>query len=58
MYAIVNINGSQTKVTPDATLEVPRLVGEPGQKLNFDQVLMVARDGGEVLTGAVELMRS
>ena len=30
MYAIVDINGNQTKVTPDAVLEVPQLTGEPG----------------------------
>jgi large subunit ribosomal protein L21 len=50
MYAIVNINGSQTRVTPDETLVVPRLEGEPGQKLNFDQVLMVC-DGDRVTIG-------
>ena len=50
MYAIVNINGSQTKVTPDATLELPHLVGEPGQKLSFDQVLMVC-DGDTITVG-------
>jgi large subunit ribosomal protein L21 len=50
MYAIVNINGIQTKVTPDAVLEVPRLTGEPGQTLTFDQVLMVA-DGDKISVG-------
>src|SRR5713101_4115774 len=50
MYAIVNINGSQTKVTPDAVLELPRLAGEPGQKLSFDQVLMVC-DGDTITVG-------
>lgn len=50
MYAIVNINGAQTRVTPDATLEVPRLQGEPGQKLEFDQVLMVC-DGDRITIG-------
>jgi len=43
MYAIVNINGIQTQVTPDAVLEVPRLKGEPGQSLTFDQVLLVSK---------------
>ena len=50
MYAIVNINGIQTRVTPEATLEVPRLKGEPGQTLTFDQVLLVA-DGEKIQIG-------
>ncbi len=44
MYAIVNINGVQTRVTPEEVLEVPRLAGEPGARLTFDQVLMVGDD--------------
>ena len=50
MYAIVNINGIQTRVAPDAVIEVPRLAGEPGQKLTFDQVLMVS-DGDKISVG-------
>jgi len=50
MYAIVNINGIQTKVSPDAVIEVPRLAGEPGQTLKFDQVLMVS-DGDKISIG-------
>ena len=50
MYAIVNINGIQTKVTPDEELNVARLKGEPGAKLTFDQVLMLS-DGDKVTVG-------
>ena len=50
MYAIVNINGIQTKVTPDEVLEVPRLVGEPGNTLKFEQVLLMA-DGDKISVG-------
>jgi large subunit ribosomal protein L21 len=50
-YAIVNINGTQTKVTPDEVVEVPRLAGDPGQKVNFDQVLLVC-DGDRIAVGA------
>ncbi len=50
MYAIVKINGTQVRATPDAVLEVPRLTGEPGQSLEFDQVLLVA-DGSKVSVG-------
>ena len=51
MYAIVSINGNQTKLMPDQVVEVPRLAGEPGQKLSFDQVLMVC-DGDKITVGA------
>lgn len=50
MYAIVNINGVQTRVTPDEVLRVQRLSGEPGKKLTFDQVLLVA-DGDTISVG-------
>ena len=50
MYAIVDINGTQTKVSPDETLSLPRLVGEPGKKLSFEKVLMVC-DGETITVG-------
>jgi len=50
MYAIVDINGIQTKVTPDAVLEVPQLVGEPGANLTFDRVLLVG-NGEKISVG-------
>jgi large subunit ribosomal protein L21 len=51
VYAIVKINGNQTKVSPDETLDLPRLTGEPGNKLQFDQVLMVC-DGDTITVGS------
>lgn len=50
MYAIVNINGNQTRVTPDELVVVPRLTGEPGATVTFDQILMVA-DGDKIKVG-------
>jgi large subunit ribosomal protein L21 len=50
MYAIVSINGIQTRVTPDEVLSVPRLKGEPGDTLTFDQVLLVS-DGDRITVG-------
>ena len=50
MYAIVNINGVQTRVTPDEVIEVPRLAGEPGASLVFDRVLLVG-DGDRIAVG-------
>ena len=50
MYAIVNINGIQTKVMPEEVLVVARLTGEPGAKLTFDQVLLLS-DGDKIMLG-------
>jgi large subunit ribosomal protein L21 len=50
MYAIVNINGVQTRVSPDDELTVPRMQGEPGAKLTFDEVLLVS-DGAKIAVG-------
>ena len=50
MYVIVNIQGNQTKVTPDEVIVVPRLPGEPGDQLTFDQVLMVC-EGDKISVG-------
>ena len=50
MYAIVNIAGIQTKVTPDEVIEIAHLAGEPGAKLKFDQVLLLS-DGDKISVG-------
>ena len=52
MYAIVQCGGHQVKMTPGATVTVDRLTGDAGTEVSFDQVLLVGRDSGEVLTGA------
>jgi len=50
MYAIVSINGTQTKVEPNAVVAVPLLKGEPGATLTFDKVLLVG-DGESISVG-------
>src|SRR6476620_3894126 len=52
MYAIVQTSGRQVKVTPGAVFLVDGTAGEPGAELTLDQVLLVEKDGGEVLAGA------
>lgn len=44
MYAIVEIAGSQFKVNPSDKIYVPRLQKEVGDKVVFDQVLLLATD--------------
>jgi large subunit ribosomal protein L21 len=52
MYAIVQVSGRQQRVTPGGWLTVDGTAGEPGGELSFDQVLLVEKDGGEVVAGA------
>ena len=52
MYAIVQSSGRQLKVTPGAIALVDGTVGEPGAQMTLDQVLLVEKDGGEIITGA------
>ncbi len=52
MYAIVQCGGHQVKMIPGSTLVVDKVDGEKGAEVSFDQVLMVEKDGGELMTGA------
>jgi large subunit ribosomal protein L21 len=45
MYAIVDIAGKQFKVAKDQYIYAPKLEGEAGSSVNFDQVLLVDNDG-------------
>ncbi|MGB0166873.1 MAG: 50S ribosomal protein L21 [Luteibaculum sp.] len=45
MYAIVDIAGQQLKVEKDQELFVHRLEGSEGDKLSFDQVMLVDENG-------------
>jgi large subunit ribosomal protein L21 len=52
MYAIVQTGGHQVKVTPGGVATLYGTAGEPGAELTLDQVLIVEKDGGEILAGA------
>ena len=52
MYAIVQTSGRQLKVTPGAFALLDGTAGEPGDELTLDQVLLVEKDGGEIVAGA------
>ena len=45
MYAIVEIAGQQFKVEKNDEIFVHRLEGDPGTKIEFDQVLLLDEDG-------------
>jgi len=52
MYAIIQTGGHQVKVTPGGVATLYGTAGEAGAELTLDQVLVVEKDGGEVLAGA------
>lgn len=52
MYAIIQASGRQVKVTPGGFATIDGTAGERGAELTLDQVLLVEKDGGEVLAGA------
>ncbi len=52
MYAIVQNGGHQLRMVPGTTVMVDRVAAEPGSQVTFDQVLLVEKDGGEVVAGA------
>ena len=52
MYAIIQASGRQMRVTPGGFALLDGTAGEPGAEVTLDQVLLVEKDGGEVLAGA------
>ena len=52
MFAIIQSGGRQVKVTPGETITVDRIDAEAGQEVSIDQVLVLEKDGGEVLAGS------
>ncbi|HEX3646108.1 MAG TPA: 50S ribosomal protein L21 [Vicinamibacterales bacterium] len=52
MYAIIQTGGHQVKVTPGGVATLYGTAGEPGAELTLEQVLIVEKDGGEILAGA------
>ena len=52
MYAIIQAGGRQLKVAPGATVQVDGTAGDSGANVTFEQVLFLAKDGGELVAGA------
>jgi large subunit ribosomal protein L21 len=52
VYAIVQSGGHQVKMTPGEVVILDRIDGEVGSEVSFEQVLLVEKDGGEVVSGA------
>lgn len=54
MYAIFRAKGKQFRAEPEATLRIPSLEAEPGERVTFEEVLLAERDG-DVLVGTPAL---
>jgi large subunit ribosomal protein L21 len=54
MYAVVRTGGKQIRVVPGDVVRVERLAGDPGDKVELDDVLMVGGDKVVVGTPRVE----
>ena len=52
MFAIIQSGGRQVKVSPGDVISVDRFEANPGDEVTIDQVLVLEKEGGEVLAGA------
>ena len=51
-FATIESGARQVKVIPGAVITVDRMDAEAGQEVSIDQVLVLEKDGGEVLAGS------
>jgi len=52
VFAIIQSGGRQVKVAPGDVITVDRFSAAKGDEVTIDQVLVLEKDGGEVLAGA------
>lgn len=52
MFAVVSIGGFQEMVKEGDTLDIPLQDAEANKTLTFKDVLMVVKDGGDLMLGA------
>lgn len=52
MYAIIEASGRQMKVTPGGYATLDGTAGQPGAEVTLDRVLLVEKDGGDLVAGA------
>jgi large subunit ribosomal protein L21 len=51
MYAVIETGGKQYRVSPDTSLQIETLAGDPGSEIVFDKVLAVVSDDGVLRLG-------
>lgn len=52
MYAVIETGGKQYRVAAGDSVRVERLPGDVGSEVEFDKVVAVCNEAGQVLTGA------
>jgi large subunit ribosomal protein L21 len=52
VFAIIQSGGRQVKVSPGDVISVDRFDATAGDEVTIDQVLVLEKDGGEVLAGS------
>jgi large subunit ribosomal protein L21 len=52
VFAIIQSGGRQVKVSPGDVISVDRFEASAGDEVTIDQVLVLEKEGGEVLAGA------
>jgi large subunit ribosomal protein L21 len=52
VFAIIQSGGRQVKVSPGDVITVDHFDANSGDEVTIDQVLVLEKDGGEVLAGA------
>ena len=52
MYAIIQAGGRQVRVTPGGFATLDGTAGEPGAELTLTEVMLVEKDGGDLVAGA------
>ena len=57
MYAVIKTGGKQYRVSEGETLKVEKLEVEPGKKVTFNEVLMIA-DGDKVQVGSPHVTKA
>jgi large subunit ribosomal protein L21 len=45
MYAVIKTGGKQYRVAPEDVIEIEKLAGEPGARVEFAEVLMLGGEG-------------
>lgn len=52
MHAVIKTGGKQYIVKPGDVIDIEKISGEPGEEVNFKEVLLVSADGEDVKVGS------
>ncbi|MFP4536758.1 MAG: 50S ribosomal protein L21 [Dichotomicrobium sp.] len=52
MYAVIRTGGKQYRVAPDQEVQIEKIDAAEGERIEFDDVLMIGKDGGDVQVGS------